>query len=340
MNNLDKVLLDLGDFAYVRSYGNLGDLLIAEGTEQYFARKGYVYSYLSPFEDPDKNINLVHGGGARFTKDWCDMDKCIRLLCNKHVKKCVILPSSFHDVDELLQKFDDRHTLFCRDTASYEYCRGLCPTSQVYLANDMAMQLNLGELKPYSLNGVVESDEEARLQHALTYYLTRGMNRGMCKASVKSFINGKKQKVAFLLRTDKEKKIGLNSPLTYDISLSWHTPPKNKYNANLLLAFSNVLKQVDVVISDRLHVCIMAYHSGCEVYMLDNTYGKLKGVYELTLKESERVHLIASDTLPADIQEAWRKLNCPLRVCLYNIYGKFKNAYKKAKKIIKAILKK
>lgn len=333
MTNLDRVLSELGNFAYVRSYGNLGDLLIAEGTEQYFARRGYEFSYLSPFEEPSKELDLVHGGGARFTKDWCDIDMCIRQLCNKHVRKCVILPSSFHDIDELLKHFDARHILFCRDAASYKYCHDLCPDSQVYLADDMAMQLSLHELQPIALNGPTESAEETKLQRALSHYLTRWMRRGMLRATVSSHINKKKQKIAFVLRTDKEKKTGFKSPLTYDISLSWHTPPKNKYNANLLLEFSNALKRADVVVSDRLHVCIMAYHSGCEVYMLDNTYGKLKGVYELTLKDSERVHLIQADDLPSDIQRAWNKLNNPLRILVYK-------AFDRTKIFLKRILKK
>lgn len=329
MTILDKVLSELGEFAYVRSYGNLGDLLIAEGTEQYFARMRFEYSYLSPFEEPDKAINLVHGGGARFTKDWCDMDMCARQLCNKYIKKCIILPSSFHDVDELLQQFDARHILFCRDVASYEYCCALCPDSQVYLTDDMAMQLRLDELQPAPLNTPSEDTEESKLQRALSQYLPRWMRRGMSRAIVSSHFNGKKQKIAFLLRTDKEKRTGFKSPLTYDISLSWHTPPKNKYNANLLLEFSNALKQADIVISDRLHVCIMAYHSGCEVYMLDNTYGKLKGVYELTLKDCKRVHLIQTDDLPADIQKAWNKLNNPLRILFYKVFDHTKSFLKR-----------
>lgn len=332
MEKLYSVLSNLGEFSYVRSYGNLGDLLIAEGTEQYFLRNRFKYNYLSPFCHLNEEHNLVHGGGARFTKDWCDMETCIKLLCNKHVKKCVILPSSFHDVDELLEHFDKRHILFCRDAASYEYCLRHCPHSQVYLENDMAFHLLLDELKPAALSESTENEEEEKLKKALNY-LPRWMKRNMSRATVSSSMNRKKQKFAFLLRTDKEKKTDLSSPLAYDISLCWHTPPKNKFNANLLLAFSDTLRQADIIVSDRLHVCIMAYLSGREVYMIDNTYGKLKGVYDQTLQQNKRVHLTQPDTLPEDLRIAWNKLNNPLRIFFYK-------SFDKAKLIIKRILKK
>lgn len=333
MKNLDRILSELGEFAYVRSYGNLGDLLIAEATEQYFARKKYKYSYIPHLAQVEEGHVLVHGGGARFTRDWCNITDCIKLLCNEHVKKCVILPSSFHEVDELLKHFDARHILFCRDRSSYEYCKEKCPTSQVFITDDMAIHLRLDELQAADLYETAKGEEENALQTALRTYLKRWLLRGVKRASVMVHCRHKKQNVAFLMRTDVEKKTKLNSSLTYDISLAWHTPPNNKYNGNLLLAFSEAVKQADIVVSDRLHVCIMAYHSGCEVYMLDNTYGKLQGVYELSLKDNNRVHLIQADKLPTEIHAAWKKLNNPLRVLFYKAVGT-------AKKIAKKILHK
>ncbi|MDO5470009.1 MAG: polysaccharide pyruvyl transferase family protein [Akkermansia sp.] len=333
MNILDKTLSELGEFAYIRNHGNLGDMLIAMGTEQHFARKGYKHHIVHAYDTEMQEPILVHGGGARFTADWCDVDICIKLLCNSYVKKCVVLPSSFYGVDELMKHFDSRHILFCRDAKSYEYCKGKCPSSQVFLTNDMAMQLRLDELQPVISNIYPDSKEEAELQNAYNSYLRRWLKRYMNRATVTSKSGTEKKKIAFLLRNDREKKTKLHSPLTYDISASWHTAQKNRYENNLLLAFAATLRQADIIVSDRLHACLMAYHAGCEVFMLDNTYGKLKGVYELTLKKCERVHLIQEDALPQDLLKAWNKLNNPARILYYK-------AFDKAKKIIKHILNK
>jgi len=50
---------------------------------------------------------------------------------------------------------------------------------------------------------------------------------------------------------------------------------------------------VDVVISDRLHVCIAGALMGKQVYMLDNSYGKLSNVYEYSMKDNPNVHFCA-----------------------------------------------
>lgn len=326
--HLESALRELGEFSYIRSYGNLGDLLIAEATDQYLENHGFKYTIVDPYTAGDEMHNLVHGGGARFTADWCDVDTCIKVLCNEKVRRCVILPSSFHKVDTLLGHFDARHVLFCRDAASYAYCRAMCPESQVYLTDDTAVSLDLNKLQPSDLSEEADGVEEKKLQFALRHYLCRGMRCRMHKATVLTRIGGEEKRVAFLLRTDKEKKTGFVSPMTYDISLSWHTPERNKYNANLLQAFSDVLKYADVIVSDRLHVCIMAYHSGREVYMMDNSYGKLKGVYEQSLSGCPRVHLVQADDLPADLRKAWGLLNAPHRKICYlaveKIYGMLK----------------
>lgn len=77
---------------------------------------------------------------------------------------------------------------------------------------------------------------------------------------------------------------------------------------------ADILNPPDVVVTDRLHVAIMAMHVGKEVYMLDNDYGKLSGVYEVSLKDRANVHLLPpGESWPEELQRAWAKLNSPWR---------------------------
>lgn len=305
-------ILALGEFIYDPQVGNLGDLLIAEGTRQLFAELGVRYREYDAHHLPER-FNLVFGGSGGLTSYWCDIPARIRMLTDPRIEKCLILPSSIHRVDELLLALDKRHTIICRERFSYDYCRSVLSARQadvaVLLADDMALGLDLSRLHSNHDNpDVVPQGEEAvRAYSWLKQGLYRWMSRGVRRAS-SVMDNGKT--VAFLLRTDKERLVHLKSPLSYDISVVWNCSGKEMpYNGDLLTAFSSALCQADVIVSDRLHVCIMAFLSGREVYMIDNEYRKLSGVYELSLAEYPAVHFLPDGRLTPELQKAWKHLH-------------------------------
>lgn len=308
---LETLLQSLSKFVFYSQNGNMGDLLIGEGTRQLFSRLGLQYWTHGEDRLPEK-YTLVHSGGARFTSNWCKIDQAIHDLCNEHVEKCIILPHSFNNVDRLLEHFDERHIIFCRDKYSYAYCKSRCQKSQVYLSDDMAFYLRLIDVRPVPVQnaeGYCLTQDEVDTCRLIQGGLFEHMAYRTRLATVSSEIKGENKKITFLLRTDSEKGVGLSCPLAYDIPIAWHTTGSNMmFNGNILRQFSHILKQTDVVVSDRLHVCIMAYHSGCEVYMLDNSYKKLSGVYEQSLTEAENVHLLPNATLTPDLEKAWQKL--------------------------------
>ncbi len=59
----------------------------------------------------------------------------------------------------------------------------------------------------------------------------------------------------------------------------------------------SILKELDIVISDRLHICIAGLLAGCRVYFLDNNYGKLSGVYRQSLSDHPRANLLPHSEL-------------------------------------------
>ena len=318
MKELVKLLKKIDGFQYCANFGNLGDLLIAEGTRQFFRRNNITYHEYNGKNLPEK-FDLVYAGGARFTSCWCNITECKELLTDKRIKTCVILPHSFNDVDELLMSLDNRHHLFCRDKNSYDYCQSLNLSANVYLSTDMAFNLNVEEctdfIHPTELN-----EEESKTKQQIKKGLLKLLSRGVLRASISCVMGGRKRKIAFLLREDKEKSTPYSTMLTYDISTAWHTSGKEMaYNSTMLKAFTNALKQVDVVVSDRLHVCIMAYLSGVEVYLLDNKYGKLSGVYNQSMSDKPKVHLLSKGDLTHELAQAWKMFNSPLRILRYKI---------------------
>ena len=308
---ISDILEQLKSFIYYSQDGNLGDLLIAEATRQLFSTLNVQYTQYNEGNLPEKYA-MVHSGGGRFIPYWCNIDEAIEQLCNEHITRCVILPSSFKDVDRLLEHFDERHILFCRDSYSYEYCKSICSKSEVYCADDMALCLRLINLRPVptcDAEGYCVTDDEVSTLQAIRNGVFKHLHNGILRASEKVRIDGKEKSVAFLFRTDKEKGTTYDSGASFDASTVWHTTGSNMmFNGNMLRQFSHALKQVDVVVSDRLHVCVMAYLSGREVYMLDNNYGKVRGVYELSLANKPMIHLLADGKLPPELEAAWQKL--------------------------------
>ena len=309
---ISDILEQLKSFVYYSQDGNLGDLLIAEATRQLFSKLNVRYTLYHEGNLPEKYA-MVHSGGGRFIPYWCNIEDAVEQLCNERITRCIILPSSFKDVDGVLEHFDERHTIFCRDPYSYVYCKSKCTKSEVYCADDMAFGLRLIDLRPVptcDAEGYCVTDDEIATLQDIRNGVFKRLHHGILQASVRTLLNGKEKSVAFLFRTDKEKGTKYESAASFDASIVWHTTGSNMmFNGNMLRQFSHALKQVDVVVSDRLHVCVMAYLSGREVYMLDNNYGKVRGVYELTLADVPMMHLLADGNLTPDLDAAWQKLN-------------------------------
>lgn len=138
--DIAELLRPLCPFYYWPNNGNLGDLLIAEATRQWFEREGLEYKEFDDGTLPaDSQYNLVYGGGGRFTNHWPGVDAIARLLTAPQVRHCVILPHSLYCVDDFVRSLDERHTIICREKRSYEYCCGLSPRASVALGNDMAL---------------------------------------------------------------------------------------------------------------------------------------------------------------------------------------------------------
>ena len=157
-----------------------------------------------------------------------------------------------------------------------------------------------------------ETGDECRTQYELltggrTAYAAHRMSRATVRCSSRNF--------TFVLRTDKEKNSAVASKWAYDFSALYSASCRETpYSALLVRYMADTLKASDVVVTDRLHVAIMAMHMGRSVYMLDNDYGKLSGVYENSLKDNPRVHLLPpGEPWPVELQRAWKKLNSPWR---------------------------
>lgn len=338
-----STLKRLSPFYFWPNNGNLGDLLIAEATRQYFRRHNIQWMEYNPDMPPeDAGINLVYGGGGRFTSHWGGIDKHKEHLTHVRVKQAIILPHSFYDVDWFILSMDERHTLFCREQRSYEYCCSLHPRASIKQANDMGLELRINELPEIEnipIQQPQQSNPEEIKQHEL---ITKGwvssLAKRVCHSTVNCSLKQRDNKIAFLLRTDKEKNATLFSPLSFDISLAWDSSCRHTaYNPYFIRAFAEALRYPDIVVTDRLHVGIMAYLLEKEVYLLDNDYKKLSSVYAFSLSSSAHVHILPDNTLNSELEIAWNKLNSTTNIILFRCKNIAKWLTRIARKIMNKI---
>ena len=123
------------------------------------------------------------------------------------VKRCVILPHSIHGVDDFVKALDERHVVFCRERRTLSYCRSLNNQAEFILAHDMGVGLVVDDLPESGDMEVPESDLDA--ESMAQYQLLSGgaaahARHLMHRATVELAQSGRK--VAFVLRTDREKK--------------------------------------------------------------------------------------------------------------------------------------
>lgn len=283
-----ETLHELGPFHYMMNQGNVGDALIAAATVSLFEREELEFYPCGQELPPNtEQVTLVYGGGGGFVPYFGMLPHYIEVFSDPRIRTCVILPQSFRDCDELVDVLDERFTVFCRERASYDYCISRNGRARFLLADDMALAGIPDELRkrPVSLS-FLEIGERA---------MGRCMKKDI-KVSLVALADGRK--LALCLRRDPEstgkakklESLPLNTDLSrYSLRVIDDVNHAFAYARWLLEA----LEQPDAILTDRLHLGIAATLLGKEVFMMDNIYGKLFGIYELSLqKRFPRVQLL------------------------------------------------
>ena len=257
-----KTLHSLGNFSYIINPGNMGDMLIASATMQFFDNNNLTNNI-----DNYSSETIVYGGGGLWTSDY--EKRWIKFLpVFARAKRIVILPSSFNKCQKLINIMDERFVVFCREYKSYDYLISTNSKAKIILDHDMALRIQkeilsfapqINDLERNILNQVIDEMKKVSL-------------------------------IAKFMRKDLEKI--KNYETDFDLSSSGfcdHDTNRDyiDFNSQLMLC---AVDSVDAIITDRLHVAIAGALMGKEVYILDNSYGKLSSVYKHSLSDNPRVH--------------------------------------------------
>lgn len=297
-----SALDELGTFQYRTNYGNMGDLFIDVATRQLFLRCG-----LDPQNGP--HHHLVYSGGGRFVPFYGSLDRQKEELTSPSVERCIILPHSFYQVDSFVRTLDERHLVFCREQRSLDYCRSLNQRAQFLPADDMALHFNPSIfLKEVAASGCRPS--------SWVNAIGKQLQTAVRKSSFPILRNGVSLNAAFLPRRSHESALPEELLLGQDLSDLWNGWGDGSIQQTFLIhALLSTLSGVDILISDRLHICIAGLFTGCKVFFLDNNYGKLSGVYRQSLHRHPRARLLSLAELSGAFPEIFpetRSLSSPV----------------------------
>ena len=310
---LVECLLEGGRLVYLPNPGNLGDEMIATATTLLFEKLGIRYEVFDENVDYGDGWTLIYGGGGACVPYWNILDKLKAIFTMPGIERCIILPHSIRECPELLAVMDSRFTVFCRETVSFEYCRLMNQQAEFVLADDMALTLDLddfpklsaaerkapsfGQVMGASLGLVSRSHSKriktlAKLDHKTRRRMLKELER-----HILPFGHG--LKIAWFMRRDQEKTdvIGVALPGVSFMDLSRYGGGDCRDELVNYLGvelFLHAINEVDVVVTDRLHVGVGAALLGKHLVWLDNSYGKVHGVYQNSMAHIPHIHFVHS----------------------------------------------
>jgi exopolysaccharide biosynthesis predicted pyruvyltransferase EpsI len=279
-SSLSRCLRDFAaraeDLCYVPNFGNAGDALIASGTWQLFDTIG-LRPRIVPVEGVSKGASAIYGGGGNLTPDY---QSCARFLAQcmaVDVREVVVLPQTIRGHVELLHQLDERFTLVCRDLQSLNWCMSTARAARTMFSHDLALRLDVRSLQR-RCKGLVP------LAVLITCTRARGFHRYLrwrrYTGSVQP-VDGTLQ----VFRTDVEAVSRYRGDPLQDVSAAYRSEylyrVEHDFVARDLL---NTIGRADTIVTNRLHIGIAGALLGKRVQLCDNSYGKIRDVYQSSLK--------------------------------------------------------
>lgn len=250
---------------YIPNPGNAGDALIWFGTFQLMNKLNLnVYHYGkksdSKFDQVYEDFDvLIMGGGGGLPPYHKPIDIVAETLTSlmKKFKQIILLPHTIRAHEKLLNSIESNVILFCRDTASYDYCKNLVKYPQnILFSSDMAFY---ADYTPFYKFDHLKTD-------------------------------------LFAFRTDREvhpnRKSIVLPKINRDISKIGYITPSNSIEQNVKLVhdFLSVIADYQCIWTDRLHVAIAGFMLGKKVFFYDNSYRKNEAVYYSSIAPRDLSH--------------------------------------------------
>lgn len=280
-----------GSLKYVSNQGNAGDALIAAGTWQFFED-----SQIAPRYATTRAIGagdtVIYSGGGNLVPEYDNCRDFLETCLKVGVAHALVLPHSIRGHEALLKRLDARFTLVCRDHDSLARVKATGTRAELMLAPDMALYLDperlFSQCEQYENAGVwAQFARHGQMLSYLRWLMTlrrlRPRQGGMLS----------------VLRADAEATLTAPGNAAGDISNFYGSKYRFRAESDLVSRdLLQLLKPAAQVRTNRLHVGLAAAMMGCEVRYLDNSYGKIRALYDAWLGELPSVHFEDTATRP------------------------------------------
>ncbi len=273
------------DIEFIPNLGNAGDALLNAGAWQLFEAIGIRPEVYRPGRVPKSAQIYVYSGGGNLVPLYSGARDAIEARITEPFRSFVMLPHTIRGHENLLARMDERFHLICRDVLSWQHVRDHAPRAHRYLADDLALMLDLDWVfSPW--RNALRLVQLMLSPHSLKRYL-------LWRRSIRAIRPDKG--VLRLMRVDEESRSQGSADPRMDLSAQYGSFFSTRGEAELVTRdFLAVLQRAERVETDRLHVGIGASLLGKDVRLLDNSYGKNKGIYELSMQARfPRTRLVA-----------------------------------------------
>ncbi|MEO2205057.1 polysaccharide pyruvyl transferase family protein [Paenibacillus pabuli] len=289
-------------------HSNCGDLLIMKGTEVFFkdyqikvTKRYSVYDFTEQVEIPKDHIIVLHGGG-----NFGDLYEAHQSLREKIVKnyphhRIVMLPQTvFYKNESALQKtasifnkHSDLH-LFLRDEKSYQLIFKHFPNCNVSLLPDMAHQLWPIEFK--------NAPRKERLDFLRTDIEVNSEQSSISPTQGNTYdwptlYNRYERKLVHWIGKALRKYKG-----SVMVHWTWKV-----YSDYLMHKAIRLFAQYEVIHTSRLHGHILSCLMAKPNVLIDNSYGKNSGYYQLWTHEVNTANMDGSAKGRTSVEQGFRE---------------------------------
>ena len=279
LNFLQELSLSNKTIFYRPNTGNAGDALINVGFYEVASSLKLNFRELDnnqPLPIELKNAIVIMPGGGYLVKEWMSNFNLLKKARARNYS-IVFAPQSITLEKHLLEQIlKDGDLLFCRERQSYQHLESMQLNIELNIANDLAFYVDCHSvMTKRQIKSIFSNCSlEKRIKRLIKLLIIIG-----------HILFSKLNPHIKALRTDQEASTNEKRPWILDLAkvcqFDLNNSQSNYTTAALFLA---VIDSYETVETDRLHVLIAAHLLKKKVSFRDNSYGKLRAVFDYTIK--------------------------------------------------------
>jgi len=254
----------------VPNTGNAGDGLLAYSAQQFLKNAGVGFRISEDFRQVTADdVVLLSPGGSLIKEYQCYYEELCRAFIQTDAREVILLPHTIRYLSHPSSFDSARLTIFCRDRASFAYCKSQLKKAKVLLSPDLALA-GLFLASPPTVQPFFQVFMQMNLRQRIK----------LLRFIVSSMLVAKTN--ITLYRTDIEATIQTSRKTNLDLAGTYISKFLIDGEAELITFFLfSALRQRTSIHTNRLHTVISGILCNKDVNYCDNSYGKIEAVFEV-----------------------------------------------------------